>query len=639
MADKEHDDEFLERISANTELAFKYQKKDNWLERCRRYKDMLYGKYFKYPAETDRYIVNTVYNLVNLAIPFWFIRSPEITCIPKRATYEKVDSTTGQKVRVNNVKASRKHQHVLNKVIKEIKLEKEIRRALLDQMFYGVSIIKVGVVNKTESTDDLSKKDSFKIFVKRVNPELFGYDPVSTEPNEARFLCEKIIKHKKSFDESANYENKDDVATDVPEEFSQALANSEQTKDFDVVTLVEYHDQENDEIAVFSGCGKNSLHRRSDDPFKFKESHYATLTLTKGNDDFFGIPPIAMVEDQIYALIESYSMTVQHQKLFPGQVVVENDAVDSDDLDSMEEACQGSIISVQAGALKENKVQRWTALHLNQEYFQMLALHREMIERTLGISDSKAGLARKKSATESQLEEADENVRETDTSGLIKDWILDITKKVSALIKQYYTEDDEVRILGKKGYQFIKYTADEIQADCDFDFSVESMRMARANKAQIMINALNILAAHPVFQPYLANKDIEGMLDFIFENMTSMPKEVFDKDPNELMPRDPNEENEEFLNGEDVGDPNDDEDHFFHAQTHFKIDKEMNDDPNYLLHIKKHLDKYKTQQMQAIMIEQQMRQPSGGGGGSAENEPSLKGGALPNPSQPAPNRN
>lgn len=631
----ESDADLLKRIGTNTELAYSYQKKDNWLARCRRLKDMLYGKYYKDVSVEDKYIVNTVYQLVNLIIPFWFIQAPEITAIPRKSFFMQKDPVTGLDVRVNNIRASRKHQYIINDVLKKIGIEKEIRKALLDQLFYGISILKVGVVNKTERVESFGDNPKVKIFVKRVNPELFGYDPVATEPNEARYLVEEIVKTRSSFDNNPHYINKDSASTDLPQDLEKYLKNTTEPTDFDVIVAKEYHDQENEEILLFSGHSEKALHRRSKNPFHFKGSHYSTLTLTKGNEDFVGIPPLSMVEDSIYALIDSYSMTVGHQKLFPGQVVVESDAVDADDLDSMEEACQGSIVTVQPGSLKEKKFQRLTALHLNQEYFQMLALHREMIERVLGISDSKAGLARKKSATESQLEDQDESIREADAMGMIKSWILDIVGKVSALVKQYYTEEDEVRILGKKGYKFIRYTKDDIQADCDYDLSVDSMRVARAGKAQILINAVNVLASNPVFQAKLAEKNLDGIIDYIFEQMINMPKDYFDKDPESLLPHDPQEENELFLNGEDVFDPHDDESHLDHAEVHFKIEEMMKGDPNWTRHIKLHLDKYKQQIIQQQMMEAQAAQAQG----TAQNEPSQKGGTMPNPSQPAPNVN
>ncbi len=631
----ETDTEMLKRIGTNTELAFSYQKKDNWLARCRRLKDMLYGKYYKDVGDIeDKYIVNTVYQLVNLIIPFWFIQAPEVTAIPRRSFYTKTDPVTGGVARVNNIRASRKHQYIINDVLKKIDLEKEVRKALLDQLFYGISILKVGVVDKTERVESFGDNPKVKIFVKRVNPELFGFDPVSTEPNEARYLVEEIVKHKSSFENGKNYMNKDAASTDLPEDLEKYLKNTTEPTDFDVVVLKEYHDQENGEVLLFSGHSEKSLHRRSKNPFQFKGSHYSTLTLTKGNEDFVGIPPISMVEDHIYALIDSYSLTVGHQKLFPGQVVVESDAVDNDDLDSMEEACQGSIVTLQSGAIAGQKFQRLTALHLNQEYFQMLALHREMIERVLGIADSKAGLARKKSATESQLEAQDESIREADAMGMIKKWLVDIINKVSALIKQYYTEEDEVRILGKKGYRFIKYTKDDIQADCDYEFSVDSMRAARAGKAQILINAVNVLASNPVFQAKLAEKNLDGIIEYIFEQMIGMPQDYFDRDPEEMLPHNPEQENELFLNGEDVVDPHDDESHLDHAQIHFEIEDKMKDDPNWARHVKIHLDKHKAQMLQQQMMEQQLA-----AAGTAQNEPSQKGGTMPNPSTPAPNVN
>ena len=74
----------VEKVQKNIELAFSFQEVDNWKKDSLRFIDYFKGKYHESVSGSARYVVNTVFNLINLIVPNLFFKDPFIRVKPKR---------------------------------------------------------------------------------------------------------------------------------------------------------------------------------------------------------------------------------------------------------------------------------------------------------------------------------------------------------------------------------------------------------------------------------------------------------------------------------------------------------------------------------------------------------------------------
>jgi|ETNvirnome_2_300_1030623.scaffolds.fasta_scaffold00270_15 hypothetical protein len=577
----------VKKIQENIELAFNFQDEDDWKDKSERFLDFFKGKYHSKNTARKRFTVNSVYNFVNLIVPnLAGVRDPFIRVKPKSKNIF-IKTPTGEDQAVPTWRSTELMESVLNKTLNDIRFAEEIRKCVQDTMFYGFGVMKVGYgvetetdpnIESPEESDDTTRIKEEGIFVMRVSPLDFGFDPAATDVNDARYLVHRTVKPIDEVRDSDVYKNTDEenLKAELPINVKKRAGTKEAEIKGEFATIFEYHDLLKNEISTVSKSSKKFLRDPRENPHDFTGSHFVILKFAGDIDAFRGIPMIEMVEDEAVALNETVTKMIRHLDIFPGQVIAEKGALDEDEMQLWVDGEQGSILPVGNTALRENRVQKHPPVPMGNDYFNVINSLQSLMDRVLGIPDfQRPRTSGRKSATEATFEQSDASIRREYFLGFVKDFILNITGKVAALIQQYYDRERTIRVEGETGFQFVDFTKDDIAGEFDFDFDVQSVRFMSQSRVQQLINALNIMAAHPALQPMLREIDTSVLSKELFQQM-DLNIEQFKKRPEVAhLEFDPEQENEFVRNGKRILDPRTLEDHRAHLEIHMPFVEEM----------------------------------------------------------------
>lgn len=554
-----------EKFKNEIDLAFAYQETP-WLSTSNRLIQAFKGKYYSSTASLDRYVVNTIFSLINLILPNLIFSKPFIKVKAKTPYFQRKTPTGGYE-QIDNIKAAEIMESAINHVMNDIDAWEYIQMAIQDSLYYSIGYTKVGYSVETESTDDLDFIKDENPFVMRVCPKDIGYHPLATAPDNASVMVHHMVKHKDDLIENKNYKNIESLKPSLPQEMKDRLNHIKTGELKDFIRLWEVHDQKKGRILTYGGEQKKLIWKR-DKPYQYKGSDFNSIKFAGDNDDFLGIPLLGMIEDEAKAINEILTMMIRHVKMFPGVVDVDESSVDSNDIERVQKQEQGSIHTWQ----NLNGVKRTPPMQMGGEYFNLLTMLFNIIDRVLGIPDFQRGLSTKrKTATEATFEESSSTIRREYYIQIVKKFVLKNVEKVAAIIQTEFNEERLIPIIGTTDAKFIKFSMDDIQGEYNFDFDVDTMRFINEAQVQQLINALNIMAAHPVLQPILGSFDPEAAAKEIFKRMNLNIEAFRNREQKTKLYFTPEKENLLAQQGSFVPEPKFDEDHDLHLAVHEEL--------------------------------------------------------------------
>jgi hypothetical protein len=277
---------------------------------------------------------------------------------------------------------------------------------------------------------------------------------------------------------------------------------------------------------------------------------------------------LAMVEDECIALNSVLTLMVNHLQMFAGQVFYEEGAMSDADVERIKNGEQGSIHQVQAGALTNKRIDIRPPLPMGPEYFNVINILFNIIDRVLGIPDfQRMQTARRKTATEASFEQGDVSVRREYFREQVKEFILENVRKIGALMQERFDEDRWAYLEGEPG-RYVKYSKDDIQGDFEFDFDMDSLKFVSEAQVQQLINALNIMASQPILQPMLSTLDPVKTAKQILKWMGLNIESIQRGDSEITKYYTPEAENDMALKMEAIPDPKPNEDQDEHLNSH-----------------------------------------------------------------------
>jgi len=559
----------LKQIFTDIKTATDYQDVDGWYTNSKRMISYMGGD-FGQSSYDNKYIVNTVYNLVNILIPNLYYQDPFIKA---RATKKHIIRKEGDKyLMIDASKCAYLIELGLNELVKKLYLQEEVRQVIQDVLLTGVGWVKIGISGTTghdEDTEGITSNS--QPYCQRVCWSDILFDPMSTGPENARFIIHKFTKTLDEVKANKNYKNTEkleetSLSTSSPKKTLKDKSNS----DVKILELYEYHNQTDDTIqtVVRDGKVKEILWDRKN-PHNFNGSHFVMLKFTGDNDKLLGLSPVMMVEDEILAANETFSLMLNHLRQFPGLVMYEEGAMDDDQVTAFENGEQGAILQVENGAIREGRVKREAPLSMGFDYYNSISTVNNLIDRVLGISASQRApqSGKRKSATEITVESNDADLRRIYYLGFVKRFVLTISSKLVGLMQQYYDDEEWIKTTGEFE-EWVKYTKKDIQGEYVLDFDIDNIRAYSASRAQGILQTMQIIAQYPLLQPMMKKIDPDKLAEVLFKNMDvsidSISKDI-ELQHYELSPF---EENQQAKSGKLIPDPHPGEPQAFHKSVH-----------------------------------------------------------------------
>ena len=558
-----------EQMRDEIDYAFAYQE-GGWKSTSDRLLRMFKGQYYKSPAQMDRYIVNTFFAMVNLIMPNLIFAKPMIKVKAKKPDFMRKMSGGGYE-KVDNIGAAEVMEAAINFVMNDIDAYDNLQQAIQDALFYSYGCCKTGYSVETESEDDFDFIKSENPFVARVCPKDIGFHPLATRPDNAAVMVHHMVRHRDDLKANKNYKHVESLKESLPDGLKEKIEKGGKgSAGAGYIEVWETHNQKKGMIWTYAGSQKRMIWKRKKG-YDYKGSDFTVIKFAGDNDEFLGIPLLGMIEDEAVALNKLVTMMMRHIRMFPG--VVDAEGLDENDEKRLKNSEQGSIHVWD----NLNAIKRTPPMQMGGDYFGMVSLLFNIIDRILGVPDfQRSGSeSSRKTATEATFQESNSTIRREFYIQTVKKFIIQNVERVAAIIQKEFSEEQLIPIVGSMDAKFIKYTKEDIQGEYSFDFDVDSMRFINEAQVQQLINALNIMAAHPVLQPILGSFDPELAAKEIFKRMNMNIEAFRPRDQVTKLYFSAEKENAMVKAGSHVPDPKFDEDHKAHLETHSLVTGNM----------------------------------------------------------------
>jgi len=580
------------KLLENIKSAQDFQHVDNWFNNTKRMISYLSGDYGQQMYKT-KYIVNTIYNLINLIIPNLYFQDPKIIVRPSKPYFINDDG-----LKINGYKRSQLCQEVLNSEIRNMGYKNETRKVIQDTLLCTFGVMKIGRSGNTIHEDDMSYLDDGDIFAQRISPFDYLFDPMSTSPNNSRYEIYRYVDSLASVKANKMLRGTGDLEGTSLTEGPKKSKKEKSKEANEWIELYEYHDHEKDKVYILtrdSGNKKRKLYDE-DKKYEFKGSDFSVMKFTSDNDSFRGISPMAMVEDEALAINEVLSLMLNHLQKFPGVILHEEGALDTDDIERFEYGSQGDILQVQNGALREGRVKRESPLSAGGDYYNNFNMLSGSIDRTLAIPDFRRSAAsgKRKTALEVNVSANDESNRRGYFVSFVKDFVIESSGKVLSLMQQFYDEKRWQNMYGEFT-EWNEWTRDDIQGEYTFDLDVEDLKAYSSSKAQAIMQTIQMLAPIEFFKPVFQKVDPYKMATKIFKNMDLDLKSVEKQEDLAHYEHDPYKENELLLAGKHIMDPHPGEPHEDHNMVHGQalLKAQKDEDQKVLQETMRHIEMHK----------------------------------------------
>jgi len=458
----------------------------------------------------DRIVVNVAFGTINVIYPSVSVNYPKITVQPTHPEDEERAVIT---------------EAVTNYNWKHFNFQDEVRLAIKDYLIIGHGWIKCGYSykegqvplsgeDKVAAYDELTAQadefaalnpdmagdvaDNSEIaqalpqtetvvledqpWVERISPFDVFVDPEATTLNDARWVCQRIIRpledvrRDERYKPSARAKVQADMDTDhIREEQRSYLKHGNNDPDDQRVTIWEWHDIKNDTFAVYAEGGTEFLVDPKKSPYDFGHP-FVMVRNYDVPDYFYPMGDLEAIEPLIDELNKTRSISIGVRKKFARKYLYQPEAFNSTGRQALESDVDNTFVPVANPSIPLSEtVIALPSTPVPPELFE----HSETVEKDIGdvsgVSEYQRGQVpeTRRTATEASIISDSVNARSADKLAQVEIAISRTARRVVQLQQQFMTRDQVARVAGPDGALYwVPYNAEDIRGE--FDFEVEA---------------------------------------------------------------------------------------------------------------------------------------------------------------------
>lgn len=459
----------------------------------------------------ERITVNVTGSTVLNVLPFLIRRKPQFICSPRQP---------------EDVVAAQLQQQILNYVWREFDMQPQARKAILDSIVIGHGIIKTGfnleldeAIKKVPQNGTIEYADYIKKeepFIKRVSPFLFIFDPEAAENDlaSARWCAEFFIKPIRDVVDNERYSEsvrrkirrgEVEVSTvrsllKLPNDDDTLTFEDDDDSDMDRLVLFELWDKRSGKYYVYAhGCYEPLL--ESDEwPYPYVEGFpYEMISFIPVIDEPFPMGLPAFIEDQQHELNRVRTREFQHGRRFNRKYTVIEGDVDESEIKKLQTGEDGTVVLVR----QHEAIKPIEDANISSDQQLIEQVIKNDIRELTGSDELARGgaLPSRTTATEVQTRSKLLGLKLEDRVEQVDTFINKVGRKILQHVKANYILEKVIKIAGPQGSFWMKYSAQDIQAETDIDVESTSAqqvdpmtdRQQAIQIMQILLNAAPIL--------------------------------------------------------------------------------------------------------------------------------------------------
>jgi hypothetical protein len=439
-------------------------------------------------------------------------------------------------------------QDVLNYEWQHKDMQEQIRKCRDDAMIIGHAICKTGftlAVDKARSKedgdivydDDITEESPY---IKRIDPRLFLFDPLSPEYNlETSRWCAEIffqpiadILSNNEYEESViadiksgkyKIQTRENIFNDKYSETFNTWDDSTYCPESELGILFEVWDRKFNQVLTFAAGVKEPL-KIKDNPYLYLKGEfpYKKMDYIPLPNEPYGVGIPYFMKHQQHELNRHRTAAFQHRRRFNRKYAVVKNAVDEAELSKLEDGPDGTIVMVGA----QGAIDPIQDAPLSVDYERIEGnIKQDIYELTGSDSLFRGGnLPSRTTGTEVQTRSGIFSLKLDDRVKGIDDFIKSVGRQVLAHIKDNYITEKVVRIVGMQGMYWVKYNPQDIQDEVDIDVSTAAAskvdpQMDRAQRIQVLQTLMNPVVIQMVQAGLIKGVDYTELIKWVLESM------------------------------------------------------------------------------------------------------------------------
>ena len=464
-------------------------------------------------------VLNEIYPIIQIELATIYFRNPKVYCKPKNKFYSSMvmNPITGKKEEVfmESAKSAKVQEAILNYTLSEIGYKQEITRCLFDALLLKHGILWHGYKGNFGMTEEQSMTiKNEKVFVKRISPMQFIFDPSVTIANldEAAWVGrwfmvplddllddDKLDIDRKTISGQEGYglqvDQGNERGGDIRANMSKAktlldVTDSEYRKSslckfvkvyeiFKRPTKKEMRDGEKGKVLLYTTEQRKPL-RVSDWPYKAEGWPAEILQFNELVDSMFGMADLDVygkIADQKNLIVNLQLRNAQeNSKLWVA--IAKEGLSGEEDIDKVRQGDQ-QIIFFNGESVNGKMSVASGAGAASSELYTLDQRIQQNLDEKVGIPDLKKGSLRtgEESATSVQARLQGTSLRPAYRQSIMSDFVKRSCHFINQLNKQFMPIKEAVRITGTLDVQWSENpTKEEVQADTDVEIDVISMQ-------------------------------------------------------------------------------------------------------------------------------------------------------------------
>lgn len=179
----------------------------------------------------------------------------------------------------------------------------------------------------------------------------------------------------------------------------------------------------------------------------------------------FPLPDFANWHDLNKVLNMSFSMAVEAMRRNPDKIIYNKGAIEPQELNKLTSPLTKGLVEV-------NDVNSLKVLATSGAANDKLPVIQQAVQwiyQVSGVSGQQRGVSAAETATEASFINSNVEARQAESLDRVKDWMQVIARKRIQLMKQFFTKERIVPVVGREDFEWIPYTKDNIQGEYDVD--------------------------------------------------------------------------------------------------------------------------------------------------------------------------
>lgn len=454
------------------------------------------------PAGVKQYDYNLIRGFASTIIPSSYFRNPYINITP---TYKVDVGPTDSLIRM--VRA-RIWEAIDNWMVKELKLKRTMRKAMLDHYLTGIGIIKSGYdgqfgflpdnLNIDGNTGDNERKDG-KGYVEydnrvhpgmpwnlRVMPDYILLPFGCTEFESAEWVDHVILRKLADLKQDNRYVNVKDIKgthTDllVPngpnKAYLQKLIGAENEE---WVEIHEIHSANDKKVQCIIPSGNENKYIREpqEDPLQIEGLPFSPIVVMDDPEYVWNTADASVVKSQQLEMIEARTQTMLIRRVCLLKFLYKENAISDTELQKFLTGDIGVGIKVTAGTGPIGDAIQMLQPHIPGDLMAWVEGVRGDAREILGLGRNQLGdmdNSSRRSATEAGIVEGANQMRMDARRDAAADCLVDIIRKDNQMIAEFWSGNKVAEVVGVDGMKYwVTFQPKEIVGEFDIDVDIEN---------------------------------------------------------------------------------------------------------------------------------------------------------------------